>query len=684
MTYTLNDYYQLAFSNPNVPRVVVYPNNTIAASLLNYYKSKDVAVVSLADCVPKEDIRLPMPDAILSKLDGEINKHSGRVAVVGIDAYLSLLSEGNVTAFFVALRGRIDDAKRNAVFMVSGKNFLPTLFSPHCFESKSILKISGAFEVCEVPKIDVVPDKWVKPGSLVNYHTLLKQLGDFLPAGNYTLVLKDLRFKQAGLGNNVSFVFDVQRIAERFYGVSVDMEPAALELLLLKTKERGGTPESYLETEFGVANIDVQRALKRLLDLPDDDLWTAYLWLLRKRLSADTYLAKVLTDGITRANLLRKYVVDTAVTVLNDNNAKKFAVERTEALTGLLVESLIVEFIGQTKDINSAALFLNCGTEAERIEIVRRVSKLNLAAGLPEPFSSLYPALADYLSTEFDYSTSSLTDYFNEYRKLKITNTVTEAFTKKAFDFALPASFPTRESVLFDLRTDETALLIVDGMGAEYFPLLLAQAKRLNMNVESFVIASAKLPSSTEFNPIQWDAERTLDEVRAMDNIIHDGAAKHERCLPERNIAAALRVFETEVFKRIADGLSRFSRVVVTADHGSSRLAVLAHNKNWGTTLPWNGEPLDWRYTLAPKNAARPPELEQQYHSESGKTYWVVRGYNRLPKQGGKPNELHGGASLEERLVPVVVFTKAKTVVPAKQRDQKMTEELIDKFADLI
>jgi hypothetical protein len=40
--------------------------------------------------------------------------------------------------------------------------------------------------------------------------------------------------------------------------------------------------------------------------------------------------------------------------------------------------------------------------------------------------------------------------------------------------------------------------------------------------------------------------------------------------------------------------------------------------------------------------------------------YWVARGYNRLPKKGGKFNELHGGASLEEHLVPVVVFTADK------------------------
>jgi hypothetical protein len=678
MAYTLNEYYKFTFNNPCAPRVIVYPNSTVAANLLSHHKSSGAAVVSVSDCIAAGTVSLPMPDALLSSIDGKIQAQLGRVVVVGIDAYLSLLSEDNMTAFFVALRGRIDDGRLNVAYLVSDRHNLH-FDNPRYEDSLDVVKIGGDLEYAEQPKVEVVSDKWLKCGNLADYHTLLKQLGDFLPTGNHTLVLKDLRSEQAGLGNNVSFVLDIRRIAERFYGVSADLKSTTLELLLPKAKERGVTPESYIATEFGRENIDIRTSLKRLLGLPDDDLWMAYVWMLRKRLPADTYLAKVLAPDVTYGNLLRKYVVDIAVTVLNDNDAKKFAAERAEALTGLSVESLIVEFIGQTKNIDSADKFLNCGTTAERVELVRRVSKLDLTAGLPEPFARLYPALADYLSSEYDYGSSDLTAYFKEYRKLKITNTITPDFVKKAYEFVLHASFPKRESVLSELRTDDTALLVVDGMGAEYFSLLLAMAKRRNMNLESFFVVSAKLPTSTGFNSIQWDAERTLNEVKDVDNISHNGAAKHEYCPSERNIAALLHVFETEVFNRIANGLSRFPRVVVTSDHGSSRLAVLAHNANLGTTLPWNGQPDDWRYSVAPEGVTRPPEFELQYNPDNGKTYWAVRGYNRLPKQGGKPNELHGGASLEERLVPIVIFTRADTVVQPKRLGKKATEQMVDK-----
>jgi hypothetical protein len=682
MEYTLNEYYQLSFSNPNATRIVVYPNNSIAASLLNHHRTNGAVVVSLYKCISDNAVSLPMPNAILSTFDDMIKKQSDRVAVVGIDSYLSLLSESNVTAFFVALRGQLDKCELNNTFMVSSERFLDSLFSPQYFEGKKVLKIRGDFEVCEPPKINIVSDKWVNTGSLSDFKALLERLGSFLPSGNHTLILKDIREKLAGLSSNVSFFLDAKQVAERFYGVSADLETVTLELLLKKAKEKDVLPEIFLETEFGEENINTRLAVKRLLEIANDALWAAYVWLLQKRLATNTYLAKVLSSGVTHDNLLRKYIVDTAISILNDIGGNKFPAERAEALNGLTTEPLIIEFIGQTKDADSAISFLNCGTTAERIEIVRRASKLNFVEGLPESFACLYPALADYLSTS-DYGSRDLADYFMEYRKLKITNTVTEAFVKKAYELVLPTSFLTRESLLSELRTENTALLVVDGMGAEYLPLLLAMARRRNMSIESFTVASVNLPTMTDFNHIQWERRRLLDEVRESDTTAHYGAAKNENNPPERNIEKALRTFD-EVFNRIADGLSRFPRVVVTADHGTSRLAVIAHNENKGTTLPWDGQPDDWRYSVAPTEATRPPEVEQQYHPESGKTYWVVRGYNRLPKTGGKYNELHGGASLEERLVPVVVFIKTESAAPPKQLDKNTTEKLVDKFADII
>jgi len=683
MAYTLNQYYSLTFSNPNAPRIVVYPNNSVAASLLSHHKTPDVPIIALSDCVADGADKLPMPNDIIDELKRKILECNERASIVAIDSYLSLLDKTNIMAFWVAMQGILDSAETNAIFFVSSNSFPANLFSPQYSESRKILQVSGDFENLDSPKVIIVSDKWVKSGDAFDYRTLLERFGNFMPTGEHIVVLKDLHVIQAGLNKAVSFLFDIKQIAERFYGISEDLEPSTLESLLISANKSELTPESYLETEFGKSNIDSRLALKRLLDLPNDDIWTAYIWLLLKRLPSNSYLVEVLSSGITQGNLLRKYVVDTAISVLDDAEAKKIATERASAIVGLSVESLIVEFIGQTKDLDSALKFLNCGTTAERIELIRRASKFDLTVGLPEMFALLYPTLADYLSAA-DYGLNDVTSYFNEYRKLKVNSSVTEGFVNKAYEFSVPHMFLTREAILSELRTDDTALLVVDGMGAEYFPLLLAMARRRNMNLEAFAIASVKLPTSTGFNHIAWDKGRVLDEIKNIDNIAHYGAVKHEKCSPEQNIEAVLWVFETEVFTRIAEGLSKFSRIVVTADHGASRLAVLAHENGMSTTLAWKVQPDDWRYSIAPVGEACSADFEQVYFPESQKDYWVIRGYHRLPKSGGKPNELHGGASLEERLVPVVVFTRNTTILPQEQATKRPIEDLIDEFEDTI
>lgn len=681
MEYTINEYVQLNFSNPVATRVEVYPNNQVAANLLKHHKDNGEAVISISDCLTDGITTLPMPDDLLEILDSKIVAKNKRTVIVGIDAYLSLLSEHNVASFFIALRGRVDNCELNAVYMVSREKDL-CFGAPRYEESLDVIRIRGLSDDIEPPKVVVIQKKWANSVVLQDFKALIKQLGDFLPTGEYKLALDNIKAEQAGLTKNLSFMLDIRQIAEYFYDIPAEMTPDTLQLLLEKAIENSKSPESYLENEFCKNNIDIRYALSRLLVLPDDKMWPAYIWFLKKKLPINTYMRIVLDTNPSRDDLLRKYVVDAALSLVDKLDVKNYAEERAYAIKQLtsVPESLIVEFIGQTHDFSSVAEFLNCGTNAEMRELVRRAATHDLVTGLPDVFGRLCPILGDYL-TECDFGGKDLTTYFKEYRRFKVRNAIDEDFVKKAFDIVLPTAFPNRDAVLLELSTDsDMALLVVDGMGAEYYPLLLAIAKRYSMNIDSCSVVSVKLPTSTEFNPVKWAVDKTLEEVKDIDNIAHNGAAKHEYCPPERNLAAALRVFESEILPRITEGLTKFSRIVLTSDHGSSRLAVIAHNSGFGTTLPWNGIPLDWRYAVAPQGESRPSELESRYSEVDSRTYWVVRGYNRLPKQGGKLNELHGGASLEERLVPVIVFSRVKSVKKPTQLGKRITEQLVDKM----
>lgn len=685
MAYTLNKYFQAAFSKPNAPRIIVYPNNTTAAQLLNYHKSLGATVIKAADCISDDDTHLPMPNVLMRAVDAKIQALTSRAVVVGLDAYLALLDAEGVTALLSELRIRLDENVINADYLLSVHSKLNLV--PRYEEARSVVFIEGNEEELEALRIMAYSDKWVKSGGLVGYKQLLGQLDQHETSGSCTLVLPNLTDKQAGISNAVSFVLDTRDVATQLFGLDAELTNATLEFLLSRLAENGQSAENYLEGLFGIENINPRLALKRLLELPSDSLWSAHIWSLRRRLPSDSYIAKAISGDVSRDNLLWKYVVGSAIAVLTDVNAKKYAAERAEALKaiGSDYESLIVEFIGQTKEMGDALQFLNCGTNAERVEIVRRASTEDLSYGLPKQYAELFLTLADYFSNTFEYEDDATTAYFSEYRRLKVSNSITDSFVKHAFDFVVPKTYRTRDAVIAELQTQsDVALLVVDAMGAEYMPLLLALAKRRGMNIESQAVVTAKLPTETVFNPVKWDEARKLPEIKSLDNIVHNGAAKHEASIPERNFAETLRIFETEIMTRIAEGLTCFPRVVVTADHGASRLAVIAHIEGKGNTLPWEGKPDDWRYSLAPQGISRPPELEPEYYPETTNTYWIVRGYNRLPKMGGKLYELHGGATLEERLVPVVVFTKNAVAEIPKQLSKKATADVVDEFEGLI
>lgn len=689
MTYTLNGYFNISLRDPNAARVVVYPNDTIAAQLQNYHVGQGMTVIHAADCLAEGCTYLPMPDTVMRSLDAKIQTASGSVLVVGLDAYLALVDARGLQVFLAELRKRLDHGRQEVIYLLSAGN-KPCL-EPRYEESRSIICIEDdTKETLTELSVYAYPAQWAPTGGAAGYRELLVEMGPYQPSGEHTLALSGLTGGQAGISSAITFVTDIHEAAKRWYGLD-GLDGATLERLLAKATESGRSPQKYLETTFGPENLDLHLALKRLLDTTSDELWPGYIWLVRRWLTGESYLARVLSKNVTQETLLWEYVVGSGLAALTEPDGKKHADERAKALKacGYSYEPLIVEFIGQAKSVKAALPFLNCGTYAERVEIIRRASMENLSYGLPKEYADLYPTFARYFSTRYDFENREVAEYFNEYRRLKVADSITDDFVERAYGLSGPTGYPSRNDVIGKLQSQpDTALLVVDAMSVEYMPFLLALAKHLKMNVESYEITEANLPADTKFNPIDWGPARMLPKVKGVDNIAHDGEEKHEKNFPEQNLAGTLQKIESNVMKRVAQGLTQFSRVVVTADHGASRLAMIAHDLNKGETLPWKVKcpPDDWRYTVAPKGVERSSKLENKYFPDSKITYWVVRGYNRLPKRGGKIYAMHGGATLEERLVPVVVFAKnaiAKELTTPQPYTER-TAELVDEFDGLI
>lgn len=676
MKYSLNDY--LPRIKDHCTRLEIYPNKELAAKVVAEYKHQGIKVIPVYQVLCNTSPIIPCPDSVMTAMIEYAENSPEGVLFVGIDAYLALIRTSDKRDFFIGIRRLLESQKWNAHFLVSSRSVEGIegiqFDNPKYEGSISLIRFAGQ-EQYENLDIQLMPSKWLqKKDSVKILVDALCKMGNYMPEGLYRFTMREMDLPSGNYGN-VTVVRDASEALSLLYGVEADFTSGQADTLLQMCSEKGLSPIDTLIICFGGETyLNCEKAPAKLFERRNDELWDLYIWLLKSRIKQNTYLYRVLQQPVTPDNFLQKYVVDTAKTSLRDENAKALAEERAAVLMKMnTAEPLIAKFVSETENDVYSILFMNCGTGIELQGFIRRAAKLDLSVGLPDEFAKNAPLLEAYLSPYFDYGNEQLTNYFTELRRFRIMDNVDDAFVQKAYVLKVPKGIEKRDPFIAQYNDDETALLVVDGMGAEYYPLLINLAKLNNLQVVQKQIVSVNLPTSTVFNRISWPKDRTIQSVRRADNILHDGSSKYEACSYEENLAEVLLLFQKTILPRIISGLNTYKRVIVTADHGSSYLAVTAYRKGLIHTISW-ANPDDWRYTglRVPKETS--DELEAVYHPESQMTYYVVRGYNRFPKSGGKPYGLHGGATLEERLVPFVVFSNNNVQASVEPNMEEFTE----------
>ncbi|HJD23104.1 MAG TPA: hypothetical protein H9694_03050, partial [Firmicutes bacterium] len=404
------------------------------------------------------------------------------------------------------------------------------------------------------------------------------------------------------------------------------------------------------------------------------------------RLPRSSYLSAVLRRPDTGPdNFLRQYIADAALDAVGSAGAGSYLRERRDAVSAMssAVRPLIAYFLSQGRERGLADAdflpWMNAGTPLEHAEILRRLPAADLTAGVPAHIAEAFPLIAEYLSPADSLGDGEYTRYFRAYRRLKAQNRITREFADLAYAYSPKDGVPPRTSpqelLLRPFDDAQTGLLVVDGLGVEYLPLLLGLAGQAGLTAEYTALGYVSLPTESSSNPPDyWHTGGFLPKVMVVDNVAHDGAQRYERTDFAEDFAACLDAFPERILPAVLQGLQRYRRVAVTADHGSSRLAVLAYQNGLCETLPACGKAVDWRYAVADPHQAVPEKMASTIKGE----FWAVRGYHRLRYPGGKKNEMHGGATLEELLVPVVVLRAADSKAPAGRAAEPRREQMID------
>ncbi len=297
-------------------------------------------------------------------------------------------------------------------------------------------------------------------------------------------------------------------------------------------------------------------------------------------------------------------------------------------------------------------------TIMERKCIVKWIAK----NGWNNAISYVYPALASYLKKYiFDCGTISeeLTDYFDQYKRQKVNNKLSSDFLTIVDDYGKTFKYTkllTRDDAIKSVKEKPSAFLYwIDALGVEYLSYFtdLAKEKGLSIHID---IARADLPTITSINRSFYEnwAGKGKYKEEELDDIKHTekGGFFFTDCEEPIHI-----VSELEVIKRAVENaamklaMHECKSFVIASDHGASRLAVLRKKEEKYSTD--TGGEHSGRCCKVFDGCDLPYAIE-----ENG--YYVLTDYGRFKGSRAANVEVHGGATLEEVVVPIITLKLKK------------------------
>ena len=386
-------------------------------------------------------------------------------------------------------------------------------------------------------------------------------------------------------------------------------------------------------------------------------LFFIYLKSIQEKLGT-SYLSLVLDKTQTFEDFKSNILLSIIELGHSDKRYDKFYDERKRLIRGF-PESEIAAFIKANEvDPEESIYGLTDNTLLEKKAIIQWVCKF----GVQSIIKKVYPALDEYLSRyTFDCPglADELTEYFAEYKKQKVQNIVSTEFMSLVLNYASNhkyARLQTRDSAVNAVKDKSNAYLYwIDALGVEYLSYITALAKRkgLSMHVE---IARADLPTITSKNKQffeNWAGGKKYKEER-LDDIKHSdkGGYYFTECEYPIHLASELQVISEAVETAATElALHNCKSFVIASDHGASRLAVIKKQEEKYET-DTKGE-----HSGRCCKSFEGCTLEH-YIEEDG--YIVLSDYGRFKGSRAANVEVHGGATLEEVVVPIITLTLKK------------------------
>lgn len=611
------------------------------------------------------DDKLPDIDSLLTFIEAaDVNAKSKKFVVRGLGEYLALRGPGEASCILSWLKD-LDVGGAKVVLLLRGlATQIAGLQTDPRFDSRRFSVVDNA--ECDLSFILVAPS--VGLSALSGFKAMLAELEN----GRRGIVAVNTAI------NLDKALFTVHPISNAYEGIKFLTKSFALARscgsdarwaeLLTELNQSNGSLDEVFEKN-GLCN-NLESDFYARIAGTDYYNWLYFICLKSK---ADTLQNGYLRFVLDKTSRFEDFVPDILNAIIEiphtDKRFSSFYRDR-RALVENFPESDIAHFVVNNRQVLSESIYkLTDGTRVEREEIIAWLSQNGL---IPE-LESIYPALAAYLKKyvfRCPELADLLTEYFEAYKRQKLSNELETDFLENVDQLAHTRQFnrlPTRNEIMDSVDKSDTFLYWLDALGVEYLGLIEALVQKRGLSVR-VSITRAELPTITAINRDFFDEWQGCKEKNdKLDDTKHKDAGGYNftnNKLPI-HLAKELDIITAMVDKAATElALRNYKRFLIVSDHGASRLAVLRRKE----------EKYDTNTTG--EHSGRCCKLFQPYDlpftaEENG--YLILADYGRFKGSRAANVEVHGGASLEEVVVPIIELSLKDGSVMVKLVDETVT-----------
>ena len=399
-----------------------------------------------------------------------------------------------------------------------------------------------------------------------------------------------------------------------------------------------------------------------------DDYEKWLLWLLLKEKGSENgYLSFAVGRSREWQDLKEHLFVDLAFIPSDNNQFEEYVKSRKDFIKDQTVNASWVQRYQNEiqKKGKDAISYLFEGSEWESLQLFQCLSDYEyeekwILRLLENHFPSLYEYMKPFAFTDrqtlcHDLN-STLTRYFDRYKWQKLQNHVAPDFKAWVEELAQEGHriynhLQPRTALMQHNRMDFTKskVYFIDALGVEYISYIQERCKKYGLTM-AMQVCHGFLPSITSENTEFMNRQPKPVNVKELDELKHHSTEfDYQKQKLPIHLFKELEAID-KVLESIRDGLIRkdMKQAIIVSDHGATRLAVLCEEENGADFVQGENKG---------EHGGRCCKVEENPHLpyaayENG--YAILANYSRFKGSRKAEVEVHGGATLEETLVPLI------------------------------